>query len=51
MNTLTVGVVQQSCSADRQANLAKSEAGVRRAAGRNRFRDRPPNSSAVWPGN
>jgi N-carbamoylputrescine amidase len=33
MNTLTVGVVQQSCSADRQANLAKSEAGVRRAAG------------------
>ncbi len=31
MKTLNVGLVQQSCSADREANIAKSFAGIRRA--------------------
>ncbi|ABA88267.1 N-carbamylputrescine amidohydrolase [Syntrophotalea carbinolica DSM 2380] len=31
MNELTVGLVQQSCSADRQNNLEKSVAGIRQA--------------------
>jgi N-carbamoylputrescine amidase len=34
MNTLTVGLVQQSCTADRAANLARSVAGIREAAAR-----------------
>ncbi len=33
-NTLTVGMVQQACSADRERNIAKSVEGVRQAAGR-----------------
>jgi len=32
MKTLSVGLVQQSCSADREANVAKSIAGIREAA-------------------
>ncbi len=32
MNKLTVGLVQQSCSADREANLEKSMAAIRQAA-------------------
>jgi len=34
MKNLTVGLVQQRCSADRDANIAKSMAGIRRAAER-----------------
>ncbi len=34
MKKLTVGLVQQSCSADRDENIAKSMAGIRRAAQR-----------------
>jgi len=34
MSTLTVGLVQQRCSGDRAANLAKSMAGIRDAAAR-----------------
>jgi N-carbamoylputrescine amidase len=33
MDKLTVGLVQQSCSGDREANIAKSIEGVRQAAG------------------
>jgi N-carbamoylputrescine amidase len=34
MNKLTVGLVQQSCTADREANIAGSMAGIRAAAAR-----------------
>lgn len=34
MNRLTVGLVQHACSADRAANLATSDAGIRNAAAR-----------------
>ena len=34
MKQLTIGLVQQSCSADRAANIAKSIDGIRRAAAR-----------------
>jgi len=34
MKKMTVGVVQQSCSADREANIAKSIAGIRDAVAR-----------------
>ncbi len=34
MRTLTVGLVQQSCSADRTANMEKSKAAIRRVAAR-----------------
>jgi N-carbamoylputrescine amidase len=34
MNNLTVGLVQQSCTADREANIDKSIAGIREAASR-----------------
>jgi len=34
MKRLTIGVVQQSCSADREANIEKSIAGIRNAAAR-----------------
>lgn len=33
-HTLTVGLVQHACTADREANLAASEAGIREAASR-----------------
>ena len=32
MNTLKVGIIQQSCTADRDANIAQSIAGIREAA-------------------
>jgi N-carbamoylputrescine amidase len=32
MEKLTVGLVQQSCTADREANIAKSIAAIRRCA-------------------
>ena len=31
MKKLTVGIVQQSCTADRNANIEKSAAGIRKA--------------------
>ena len=34
MKTLTIGLVQQACTADRAANLEKSIAGIREAAAR-----------------
>ncbi len=34
MSKLTIGLVQQSCTADRQANIDKSIAGIRKAASR-----------------
>ncbi len=34
MDKLTVGLVQQSCTADREANIGKSIAGIREAAGK-----------------
>jgi N-carbamoylputrescine amidase len=35
MNKLTVGLVQQTCTADRDANMEKSVSGIRRAASKN----------------